>query len=114
MIGAVSYLAMQLYEYGHHRLFRAVHTCNAALQVITFAHVPSDLFLCLLPGAPSITPNGLSLSLAEDAFIQYTDLASQTKQIGLAVKALQTARRKGEKAGELNDESEGEYGLAVC
>ncbi|KAG1729796.1 hypothetical protein EDB19DRAFT_2042172 [Suillus lakei] len=48
----------------HHRMFLGVHQQNAVLQVFTFAHVPCDSFLCILPGTPSFTPDGRTLSLS--------------------------------------------------
>src|SRR5258705_13866905 len=67
-IGAVSNLVMQVYEYAHHRTFRGVHTRNASLQVFTYALLPLHGFLCILPGIPSLTADGHTLSLDEDAF----------------------------------------------
>ena len=96
-IGAVSYLAIQVYEYAHHRTFRAVHQRNAALQVFTFGHLPSDHFLRLLPGQPQLAPDGRTLTVDEEAIRVFTELRGKEKQVHLAVKALAGARRNARK-----------------
>ena len=62
-IGAISYLVTQVYKYAHHQAFRGVHQRNAALNVISYAHVPSDCFLCLLLETPSLSLDGCTLRL---------------------------------------------------
>jgi hypothetical protein len=96
-IGAVSYLDIQAYEYAHHWTFRAVHQRNAALQVFTFAHLPADHFLRLLPGQPQLALDGRTLNVDEEAIRVFTELRSKERQVHLAVQALAAARKKARK-----------------
>jgi hypothetical protein len=96
-IGAVSYLVMQLYEYAHHRTFRAVHQRNATLQVFVFAHLPADHYLRLLPGKPQLAPDGRTLNIDEDAIRVFTELRAKERQVLLAVQALRAARKRARK-----------------
>ncbi|KAG1853654.1 hypothetical protein F4604DRAFT_1933099 [Suillus subluteus] len=75
-------------------------------SMFSFARVLCDSFLCVPPGTPSLTPDGRTLSLSEDAFRIFADIKSKQKQVELAVKALKAARRKGKKKGADGDDEE--------
>ena len=64
-IGEVSYLVMQVYEPLLHTKFRAVHHRVAALQTVTFSHLPSDHFLRTLPGSKTLSADGRFLDLSQ-------------------------------------------------
>jgi hypothetical protein len=61
----------------------------------TFAHVPSDCFLCLLPGRPSLSTDARTLRLEEKDFEIFLGVKQKLEQVGQAVKFLKAARRKG-------------------
>ena len=93
-IGAVSYLAMQTYEYAYHRNFRGVHQSNAVLQVFSFALVPSDCFLRRLNGACHLSLDGRTLTLQDTDTQLFHQLNVKLQDILKAIKALASARRK--------------------
>ncbi|KAH7920497.1 hypothetical protein BV22DRAFT_1073830 [Leucogyrophana mollusca] len=94
-IGAVSYLAMQVYEYAFLQQFRAVHHEVAKLQAFTFTHLPSDQFLWRLHGSVSLTPDGRMLDIGEAAFDVYSQLRNRLPALLTAAKSLSGAQRKG-------------------
>lgn len=100
-IGLASYIVVKVYE---HNLglnqFAAVHTRVAALQVSSFLHVPSDHFLCKLPGEHIITNQTVRLSNA--AYSVYSELnrPSSKSKVAAAVKLLDSVRKQGEKRAE--------------
>jgi hypothetical protein len=102
-IGGISYLVTQVYEYAHHRAFRGVHQRNSTLNIISFAHVPSDCFLCLLPGRPSLSADARTLRLEETDFEIFLGLKQKLERVGEAVKFLKAARRKGVKNAVTNE-----------
>jgi hypothetical protein len=95
---------MQIYEYAHHRAFRGVHQRNAVLNIISFVHVHSDCFLCLLPGTPSLSVDARTLRLEEKPFEIFSELRQKLGQVGEADKFLKAARRKGVKNVIMNDD----------
>ena len=59
--------------------------------------MPSDCFLCLLPGRPSLSTDARTLRLEETDFEIFLGLKQKLEQVGQAVKILKAARRKGGK-----------------
>jgi hypothetical protein len=110
-IGAVSYLTLQVYELAHHTAFRAVHMRRAALQVFSYVHLSSDAFLCIIPGAPRLSPDGRSLVLDEAAFQIFNNIRGKLSNALAAVKALGAARRKGR--AKVNKEVADELGSDI-
>jgi hypothetical protein len=95
-IGAISYLPIQAFEFAYHRTFRAVHQRNAILQSVTYALLPSDRFLHLLTKSPTLAQDRRTLNLDESQMQVFRELQGKIKDILLAIKALATARRKGQ------------------
>ena len=62
MASAVSYLAMQTYEYVYYCNFCGVHQSNAVLQVFSFALAP---FLRQLNGVCNLSLNSCTLTLQD-------------------------------------------------
>ena len=94
-IGAISYLVVQIYEYGYHRNFRTVHQRNAALHTGTYALLPSDLFLRTLDATPSLSQDSRTLTLDDKHLQIFNELRVNLQDILMAVKAIVAARRKG-------------------
>ncbi|KAH7914242.1 hypothetical protein BJ138DRAFT_1057256 [Hygrophoropsis aurantiaca] len=94
-IGAVSYLATQVYEHAFHLQFRAVHQRAAALQAFTFAHLPSDKFLYRIPGPMTITSDRRLLDVDQSTFSTFMELQKQLPRLQAALKALSKARKVG-------------------
>ena len=112
-IGAVSYIAMQVYEYVYHRTFRGIHQRNATLHVGHFFLLPSDCFLRLLHGTPTLSADGRTLSLEDSDFQVFSQLKARSLNVVQAVKALAAARaaakkRAKKKAGSNDEGSEEE------
>ena len=61
---AVSYLAVQVFEYQLGTQFRARPHAQP-LPVLRFDHLPPSAFLCALKHAPEVTPFGLKISLED-------------------------------------------------
>lgn len=98
-IGAISYLAMQVYEFtnGH---FRAVHTRNRALQVCSFALVPSDTFLLTIPPASvARSSDRRTLILDGEGASIFSQLSNEVVRVGQAVKALKAGRKRDYRGG---------------
>lgn len=103
-IGAISYLAMQVYEFtnGH---FRAVHVRNRALQVCSFALVPSDMFLITIPPAcVARSSDRRTLILDGEGSSIFSQLSNEVARVGQAAKALKAGRKSAKKSP---DEEEG-------
>ena len=60
-ISAVSYLAVQVFEHMHGRIFRDHPDATATFQTKQFALLSSNAFLCLLSSMPKTIPMGLEL-----------------------------------------------------
>ena len=60
-ISAVSYLAVQVFEHMHGRIFRDHPDATATFQTKQFALLSSNAFLCLLSSTPKTIPMGLEL-----------------------------------------------------
>ncbi|KAH7911038.1 hypothetical protein BJ138DRAFT_1126340 [Hygrophoropsis aurantiaca] len=102
-IGSVSYLAMQIYEHMILQQFRAIHQGMAALQAVTFEHLPSDRFLRRLSGRIALSADGRSLELGIEQFSVYAELLGNLPAVLAAIKSLDAARR-GRKADIGNEE----------
>jgi hypothetical protein len=94
-LGAISYMAVQVYEPLHRHTFRAILQRAVALQTSTFAHISSDLFLRLLPGMVLLSPDKRSLEVDTSGYAAFTELEKHSQKILLATKALATARKRG-------------------
>ena len=87
-IGAISYIALQVYEHYFNRRFRAVHHDLAALQTFRFLHLSSDCFLLVIPSTSVIVnPDGRTLELDEMAF-QYFRQWSSAQWMPVVVRAV--------------------------
>lgn len=103
-IGAISYLAMQVYEFAFHQQFRSVHARNRGLQVPSFAHVLSDMFLYLFsPDSCTLSADRRTLTLNEHSLETFSRLSSEITRVASAVKVLRASRRNKK---SLNDELE--------
>ncbi|THH16626.1 hypothetical protein EUX98_g9272 [Antrodiella citrinella] len=105
-IGLLSYASVQIYEpsAGQPGKFRAIHRRSSTLQCYTFAHLPSDAFLRLLPGVQTLSQDQKILHLNRSSGIIYNTYAGDTQNINSAVTSLMKARRKGVKVGAQSDE----------
>lgn len=91
----MSYLVVQVFEQAYNNKFRAVHARVATLQVSSYLHTPSDLFLRTLPGVQQLGLGEKVLDLNETAFNVFTDLntPSARQSLGACIKILTTSRR---------------------
>ena len=112
-IGLVSYIVAQVYKQGFPNVnkFGAVHQRVAALQAISFLHVPTNHFLRTLPGPQHFSSDRKMLQLNGDAFAAFSALTSARVKQGVvaAVRLLDKARKKGQKAGGNVNNSDEHY-----
>ena len=104
-VGAISYVAMQVYEPAHLRKLRAVHHDLAQLQTYRFLHVPSDyLLLRLASGQCTLSADGRTLELDAEAHVVF-QLMSQSAALEALTKATKqlTKARRSAKAAEAHD-----------
>ncbi|KDQ60091.1 hypothetical protein JAAARDRAFT_45943 [Jaapia argillacea MUCL 33604] len=104
-IGAISYLAVQLWHQSHAspRQFRGVHGNLSAAGLIRFAHLPPGSFLSIIPD-PSASVNvkdgGRILDLTAACYATlFSKLLEEKAALVTAVKKLNNPRRKKD-AGE--------------
>ncbi|KAH7907094.1 hypothetical protein BJ138DRAFT_1015078, partial [Hygrophoropsis aurantiaca] len=106
-IGAVSYIAMQVYEHAFFQKFRAIHQKTAFLQSFTFTHLMSDQFLWRLQDESiSLTPDGRTLDIGQLSFNVYTELCKILPALLNAAKSLGGARRKAGTGTGVSDADE--------
>jgi len=98
-IGAISYLVVQIYEYGYHRNFRAVHQRNATLHTGMYALLPSDRFLRTLDASPTLSQDSRTLTLDDKHLEIFNELRGKLQDVMMAVSAIVAARKKGRTAG---------------
>lgn len=104
-VGAISYVAMQVYEPAHLRKFRAVHHDLAHLQTYRFLHVPSDyLLLRLTSGQCVLSADGRTLEIDPEAhtICQMLSQSATLEALTEASKQLTKARRNA-KAADAQD-----------
>ena len=90
-IMAVSYIAVQVFEYQLGTQFRALPHAQA-LPVLRFDHLPPSAFLCALKHAPEVTPFVLKISLEDWELFKIIKDKSVT--VLKAMKALKSSGRK--------------------
>lgn len=105
-LGAVSYLAVQVYEHLHRQTFRAILQCTSALQVFTFSHLLPDHFLRLLPGTVQISPDSRTLEICPVSYSAFIELDRGTPKIIAATNALIAAGKRGNKKGRITQEED--------
>ena len=94
---AVSYIAVQVFEYQLGTQFRALPHAQA-LPVLRFDHLPPSAFLCALKHAPEVTPFGLKISLEDWELFKVIKDKSVT--VLKAMKALAGKQKMPEDNGE--------------
>ena len=94
-VGALSYLAVQTYEYAYHCNFWTVHQRNAVLHVGTYALLPSHWFLCTLTAIPTLSQDGRTLTLDDTQLKIFNELQGKLQDILKAIKGIVAARKKG-------------------
>lgn len=86
-IGAVSYMAVQVFEHWIGLQFRAIPQSLQTLQAKRFALVPSNSFLCAMHSTPEELFNGgLKISQTDSALFKY--LTENKLNVFTAIKTL--------------------------
>lgn len=83
----------------HFRVFTNLTPPSSHLNIC----IPSNCFLCLLPGRPSLSTDAHTLQLEETDFEVFLGLKQKLEQVGEAVKFLKAVRRKGVKNAVPNE-----------
>jgi hypothetical protein len=96
---AISFLAVQVFEYQLGTQFRALLHAQP-IPVLRFDHLPPSSFLCALKHSPEVTPFGLKISLEDWELFKV--IMDNSKVVLRAMKALAGKQRMP--AGEDNDE----------
>ncbi|THG93503.1 hypothetical protein EW026_g7748 [Hermanssonia centrifuga] len=98
-IGALSHIAVQVYEYMYGRKFRAIPQATSALQLGQFWMLPPLSFLCLLVNTPERSTYGLTLSEKDEAI--FRELHNSAKTIKTA---MVLSRKRGKNAIKIDVE----------
>ncbi len=98
-IGALSHIAVQVYEYMYGRKFRAIPQATSALQLGQFWMLPPLSFLCLLINTPERSTYGLTLSEKDEAI--FRELHNSAKTIKTA---MVLSRKRGKNAIKIDVE----------
>ena len=93
---AVSYIAVQVFEYQLGTQFRALPHAQP-LPVLRFDHLPPSAFLCVLKHAPEVTPFGLKVSLEDWELFKV--IMDNSKVVLNAMKALAGKQKMSEDDG---------------
>jgi hypothetical protein len=96
-ISAVSYLAVQVFEHMHGRLFQDHPDATVTFQTKQFVLLTSNAFLCLLSSTPKTIPTGLEL--AQKDAEQFMEMLSRENRY-------MDAMRSFHKRGQLEDAEE--------
>jgi hypothetical protein len=94
---AVSYLAVQIFEYQLGTQFRALPHAQP-LPVLRFDHLPPSAFLCALKHAPEVTPFGLKFSLEDWELFKV--IMDNSKMVLKAMKTLAGKQKMPEDDGD--------------
>jgi hypothetical protein len=100
-ISAVSYIAVQLFEFMHGRQFRHIPEMTSRLQTKQFAILPSMPFLCLLSVSLKVHPKSGTLELTQEDIDRFKALDKGSVKFQAAMKL---SRKRGKGAGIMNDE----------
>ena len=95
---AVSYLAVQVFEYQLGTQFRALPHAQP-LQVLQFDHLPSA-FLCALKHALEVTPFQVGLKISLEDWGLFKVILDKSKTVLNALKALAGEKKMLEDNGE--------------
>ena len=96
---AVSYLAVQVFEYQLGTQFRACPHAQP-LPVLRFDHLPPSAFLCALKHAPEVTPFGLKISLEDWELFKVITSRDNGKVVLKAMKTLAGKQKMSADDGE--------------
>ncbi|KAH9835201.1 uncharacterized protein C8Q71DRAFT_108596 [Rhodofomes roseus] len=106
-IGAVSNIAVQLFEYSFNTQFRALTKATSAFQTHNFALLPSVQFLCLLRHKPH-SASGPFGAITVDMHVQdlplFRELQRSKAQIHAALKLFRKRGAKGKSAAEADED----------
>jgi hypothetical protein len=100
-ISAVSYIALQLFEFMHGRQFRHIPEVTSRLQTKQFAILPSMPFLCLLSVSPKVHSISGTLELTQEDIDRFNTLDKGSVKFKAAMKL---SRKRGKGADIMNDE----------
>lgn len=100
-ISAVSYIAVQLFEFMHGRQFRHIPEMTSRLQTKQFALLPSLMFLCLLSTSPKVHTHSGTLELTQEDSNRFCTLDQGTARFKDAMKL---SRKRKKAAGMMNEE----------
>ena len=90
-ISAVSYLAVQVFEHMHGRLFREHPDATVNFRTKQFAFLASHTFLCLLSSTPKVVPTGLEVT-RQDAE-KFMQMSSEENKLRVAIRL---CRKRGQ------------------
>ncbi|PSR74626.1 hypothetical protein PHLCEN_2v9692 [Hermanssonia centrifuga] len=97
-VGALSHVAVQVYEYTYARKFRAIPHATSALQTSQYWLLPPLSFLCLLMNPPQQTLHGLTVSEKDEGI--FKEFLNATKKIKAA---MVLSRKRGKNAVRIDD-----------
>ncbi len=100
-IGALSNIAVQIFEHTYGRQFRSITQATSTLQTNQYALLPPLNFLCKLNNSPTLTPGGLVLHQNDEALFKELQGASQRLS-----EAMVLSRRRGKNAVQVQLEKD--------
>ncbi|KAJ7889680.1 hypothetical protein B0H13DRAFT_2666158 [Mycena leptocephala] len=94
-IGALSFVVAQVYEHEFRRQFKIIHSADAHLGTLRFAHLPVGSFLVLLPKDEGVKQFPTHMEIGVRAYKLFEELQGEKVKLSKAVASLNTVRRKG-------------------
>jgi hypothetical protein len=94
-IGALSFVVAQVYEHEFRRHFKIIHSADAHLGTLRFAHLPVGTFLALLPKDEAMKTFATHVEIGIRAYKVFEELLNEKEKLSKAVASLNTVRRKG-------------------
>ena len=102
-IHSLSNIGVQLFEYAHLQVFRAVHNDDARLQTRRFELIKACQLLTVLQKTPRLSlPVGADIRVSEEDRIVYQLLKERISHINLALKYINS--RKAEEHADVDSE----------
>jgi hypothetical protein len=100
-ISAISYVAVQLFEFMHGRQFRHTPESTSRLQTRQFALLPAMMFLTLLSSSPKVNAQSGTLELTLEDSNRFKTLDSGAAKFKDAMKL---SRKRGKRNGVVDEE----------
>ncbi|OCH89192.1 hypothetical protein OBBRIDRAFT_842635 [Obba rivulosa] len=98
-IGAVSYVAVQVFELSCGRTFRTIPEVTLQFRTFQYAHLPASAFLCMLGSTPELEPYSGNLMLTGENGPLFNNSASAITQLRVAAKLFRQCEENGHGAG---------------